>query len=304
MPPAGETLDVAGRRLRIGHLDRVLYPETGTTKAHLLDYYVRVAGVMLPHRRDRLPHMHRYPEGVDGPRFWQKQCPDHRPAWVPTATVWSRDKGEDIAFCVVDGLATLLWAVNLGSLELHTSLHRRDGLDRPTVLALDLDPGEGAGLVHCCEVALWLRELLAGVGLRSMPKTSGGKGLQLYVPLNDKRVTYDHTKSAARRLAELLAQARPDDVVSRMARELRRGRVLIDWSQNTPHKSMVCAYSVRARSRPTVSTPVTWAEVEAAVDRGDATDLRFETGDVLERVERHGDLFADVLSLRQPLPGA
>jgi bifunctional non-homologous end joining protein LigD len=303
MPPAGETLDVEGRRLRIGHLDRVLYPETGTTKAHLLDYYVRVAGVMLPHLRDRLLHMHRYPEGVDGPRFWQKECPDHRPPWVPTTNVWSRDKGEDIAFCVVDELATLLWAVNLGSLELHTSLHRRDALDRPTVLALDLDPGEGAGLVQCCEVALWLRELLAGVGLRSVPKTSGGKGLQLYVPLNDERVTYDHTKPAARRLAELLAQARPDDVVSRMVRELRRGRVLIDWSQNTPHKSMVSAYSVRARSRPTVSTPVTWAEVEAAVDRGMATDLRFETGDVLERVERHGDLFADVLTLRQPLPG-
>jgi bifunctional non-homologous end joining protein LigD len=294
-------MEVEGRQLRIEHLDRVLYPQTGTTKAELLDYYVRISRVMLPHLRDRLLHMHRYPEGVTGPRFWQKACPEHRPPWLPTAPVFSRDKGADIHYCVVNELAALLWAVNIGSLELHTSLHRADELDRPAVVALDLDPGEGAGIVQCCEVALWLRDALARVGLRSHPKTSGGKGLQLYVPLNDDGVTYAQTKPFARGLAELFEQRRPDTVVSVMARAARRGRVLIDWSQNTPHKSTVCVYSVRARPRPTVSTPVTWDEVETVVASGDGDSLVFEMADVLERVERHGDLFADVLSMRQAL---
>src|SRR3954447_12000002 len=298
---AADTIDVAGRRLRIANLDRVLYPQTRTTKAQLLDYYVRVADAMLPHLRDRLLHMHRYPEGVTGPRFWQKQCPEHRPSWLPTAPVWSRDKGADIDYCVVNELPALLWAVNIGSLELHTSLHVTADLDRPTTIALDLDPGEGAGLVECCEVALWLRDTLAGTGLRSFPKTSGGKGLQLYVPLNDEGVTYAHTKPLARGLAELLESRRPDRVVSRMARALRRGKVLIDWSQNTTHKSTVCAYSARARARPTVSAPVTWDEVERAVDSGDASSLVFELGDVLERVAHLGDPFAEVLTLRQSI---
>jgi bifunctional non-homologous end joining protein LigD len=303
MAQPGDTLDIAGRRLRIANLDRVLYPETGTTKAQLLDYYVRIADVMLPHLRERQLHMHRYPEGVTGPRFWQKQCPEHRPEWLPTAPMYSRDKRGDIDFCVVNELPALLWAVNIGSLELHTSLHLRDDLDRPTVVALDLDPGEGAGILRCCEVALWLRDALAGVGLRALAKTSGGKGLQLYVPLNDDAVAYAQTKPLARGLAELLEEREPGAVVSRMARELRRGKVLVDWSQNTQHKSMVCAYSVRARARPTVSTPVTWDEVEAALGAGDPALLTFGMDDVVERVGRHGDLFADVLTLRQPLPG-
>jgi len=294
-------VEVEGRELRIEHLDRVLYPQTGTTKAELLDYYVRISRVMLPHLRDRLLHMHRYPEGVTGPRFWQKACPEHRPRWLPTAPVFSRDKNADIHYCVVNELAALLWAVNIGSLELHTSLHRAAELDHPTVVALDLDPGEGAGIVQCCEVALWLRDALERVGLRSHPKTSGGKGLQLYVPLNDDDVTYAQTKPFARGLAELFEQRRPDTVVSVMARAARRGRVLIDWSQNTPHKSTVCVYSVRARPRPTVSTPVTWDEVETVVASGDGDSLVFEMADVLERVERHGDLFAGVLTTRQAL---
>src|SRR4051794_9055507 len=169
-----QQLEVAGRTLRIGHLDRVLFPRAGVTKAHVLDYYVRVSGAMLPHLRDRLLHMHRYPEGVAGPRFWQKQCPEHRPSWLRTAPVWSRDKAANIDYCVVDEPAALLWAVNIGSLELHTSLHRVDAPERPTVVALDLDPGAGADLVRCCEVALWLREALAPAGLRAFPKTSGG----------------------------------------------------------------------------------------------------------------------------------
>jgi bifunctional non-homologous end joining protein LigD len=297
--PSG--LDVGGRRLAIRNLDRVLYPRTGTTKAELLDYYVRIGDVMLPHLRHRLLHMHRYPEGVEGPRFWQKECPDHRPEWLPTAPVHSREKGRAIHYCVANELAAVIWAVNIGSLELHTSLHRIDAPDHPTVIAFDLDPGAPAGLVECCEVALRLREALGGVGLRAWPKTSGGKGLQLYVPVNDGEATYDDTKPFARAVAELLEEEAPDRVVSRMARRLRAGKVLVDWSQNTPHKSMVCAYSVRARERPTVSTPVTWGEVEAAAAARDATGLRFEMRDALDRVAAHGDLFAPVLTERQAL---
>jgi bifunctional non-homologous end joining protein LigD len=293
-------VDVGGRRLAIGHLDRVVFPRTGTTKGEVLDYYVRVADAMLAHLRDRLLHMHRYPEGVEGPRFWQKGCPEHRPEWIPTAPVWSRDKGEAIEFCVVQELAALLWAVNIGSIELHTSLHRRDDLHRPTAIAFDLDPGPGAGLLECAEVALRVRELLRELGLEAWPKTSGGKGLQVYVPL-DGRAAYAQTKPVARTVAEVLEAQTPERVVSRMARSLRAGRVLVDWSQNTEHKSMVCAYSVRAKERPTVSTPLRWDEVEAAVGRGDAGALVFEMGAVLERVAEHGDLFAAVLTERQPL---
>ena len=295
-----DAIEIDGRRLSIRNLDRVVFPATGTTKAALLDYYVRIAEVMLPHLRDRLLHMHRYPEGVEGPRFWQKGCPEHRPEWVPTAPVWSPGKGQAIEYCVVQELATLLWAVNIGSLELHTSLHRRDDLHRPTAIAFDLDPGPGAGLLECAEVALRVRELLGELGLHACPKTSGGKGLQVYVPL-DGEATYAQTKPVARTVAEVLEAQTPDRVVSRMARSLRAGKVLVDWSQNTEHKSTVCAYSVRAKERPTVSTPVRWSEVEAAVDRGAADALVFEMGAVLARVAEHGDLFAAVLTDGQPL---
>src|SRR3954449_4269257 len=260
---------VESRQLRIGKLERVLYPRTGTTKAALLDYYTRIAPVMLPHLHERLLHMHRYPEGVDGPRFWQKACPEHRPAWLPVAPVWSRDKQADIDYCVINELAALLWAVNLGSIELHVSLHLRDALHRPTALAFDLDPGEGVGILECGEVALRLRELFAGVGLRSLVKTSGSKGVQVYVPANTD-VSYATTKPLTKGVAEMLEGQTPGQVVSRMARALRPGKVLVDWSQNTEHKSMVCAYSVRAKERPTVSTPIAWAQLEEALDTGDA----------------------------------
>ena len=296
--PAGE-IDVGGRRLAIRNLDRVIFPRTGTSKAELLDYYVRIADTMLPHLRERLLHMHLYPEGVTGPRFWQKGCPEHRPEWMPIAPVWSRDKGGTIDYCVVNELAALLWAVNIGSIELHTSLHLRDELHRPTALAFDLDPGEGVDLLHCCEVGLRLRELLGGIGLATFPKTSGSKGLQVYVPLNSEDASYAVTKPASRAIAELLESDTPDAVVSRMAKRLRSDRVLVDWSQNTEHKSMVCAYSVRAKERPTVSAPVAWDEVEAAVGAGDASGLVFEMGEMLERVAARGDLFEPVLTRRQ-----
>jgi bifunctional non-homologous end joining protein LigD len=295
--PPGE-LEVGGRRLKIRNLERVVFAEAGTTKGELLDYYVRVADAMLPHLRERLLHMHRYPEGVEGPRFWQKGCPEHRPAWVATAPVWSRDKQANIDYCVVDDLATLLWAVNIGSIELHTSLHLIHDLERPTAMAFDLDPGETVGVLECGRVALRLRELFGETGRETFVKTSGSKGLQVYVPL-DAEVTYAHIKPAARAVAELLERERPDAVVSRMARKLRRGKVLVDWSQNTEHKSMACVYSVRARRRPTVSTPLRWDELADAIDAGDPGRLVFEMADVLERVALHGDLFAPIAEFRR-----
>jgi bifunctional non-homologous end joining protein LigD len=298
----GGELEVGGRRLRVRNLDRVVFPRAGTTKAELLSYYVAVADVMLPHLRERLLHMHRYPEGVEGPRFWQKGCPEFRPEWMVVAPVWSRDKGETIDYCVVNELAALLWAVNIGSIELHTSLHGRHELQCPTVITFDLDPGQGAGMLQCCEVSLRLRDRLARLELESFPKTSGSKGLHVYVPLNAE-ISYETTKPLSRQIAELLEAQTPDAVVSRMARSLRPGRVLVDWSQNTEHKSMVCAYSVRAKERPTVSTPVRWEEVQDALDAGDPDLLRFEMDDVRARIDQHGDLFEPVLAHCQE-PGA
>jgi bifunctional non-homologous end joining protein LigD len=292
-------MKVDGRELPIANLDRVIFPRAGTTKAELLNYYVRIAPVLLPHLRDRLLHMHRYPEGVEGPRFWQKQCPDHRPEWLPTAPVWSREKQANIDYCVANELAAVVWAVNLGSIELHTSLHTRHDLHAPTVLAFDLDPGEGVDILACCEVAVWLRDFFDRLGLIAFAKTSGSKGLQVYVPVAD--ATYGETKPFSRTLAELLEAERPDRVVSKMAKSLRRGKVLVDWSQNTEHKSMVAPYSVRAKERPTVSTPVTWDEVEGAAT---PDDLVFEIDDVLARVDELGDLFGGVLSERRPLPAS
>jgi len=294
---AAGQLEVGGRRLNIRHLDRVVFPRTGTTKGELLDYYVRVADAMLPHLRDRLLHMHRYPEGVEGPRFWQKACPEHRPEWMPVAPVWSRDKNAHIEYCIVNELAALLWAVNLGSIELHTSLHLRQDLHRPTAIAFDLDPGDGVGVLDCGEVALRLRDLFEEMDAQPLVKTSGSKGVQVYVPIDDG-LSYADTKPAAKATAELLERERPEAVISRMAKSLRRGKVLVDWSQNTEHKSMVCAYSVRAKERPTVSTPVTWTELEEALDQSDPDRLVFEMGDVLERVAALGDLFEPAASGR------
>jgi bifunctional non-homologous end joining protein LigD len=237
---------------------------------------------------------------VEGPRFWQKQCPEKRPEGVSVVPVWSRDKQADIDYCSIEELPGLLWAVNIGSIELHTSLHTREDLQRPTVLAFDLDPGPGADVVACADVALWLRRALEAIGLRSWAKTSGSKGLQVYVPLNGEP-TYAQTKPLAKGIAEALEAHWPDRVTSRMAKVSRTGKVLVDWSQNTEHKSMVCVYSVRAKERPTVSTPLRWAEVDAAASARDASRLRFEMDDVLRRLDEHGDLFADVLSVRQRL---
>jgi bifunctional non-homologous end joining protein LigD len=304
--PAARTasveVEVDRRRLVLKNLDKVFYPEAGFTKGDVIDYYARIAPVLVPHLRDRALTMKRYPEGVDGMSFYEKRCPKHRPAWVHTEPVWSEGNDEFIDYCVVNDLPTLMWAASIANLELHTSLSFARAVDVPTVLVFDLDPGPPADVVTCCDVAIVLRRLLDDLGLESYPKTSGSKGMQVYIPLNT-RSGYEETKPFAHAVAQVLERAHPKLVVERMKKELRVGKVLVDWSQNDPHKTTVAVYSLRARPRPTVSTPVTWAEVEKAARsrRGDA--LVFEAGDVLRRVDRKGDLFGPVLRQRQHWPG-
>jgi bifunctional non-homologous end joining protein LigD len=295
------TVDVDGRHLTLSNLSKVLYPEAGYTKGEVIDYYTRIAPVLLPHLRGRPLTLKRYPNGVEGPYFYEKQCPAHRPDWVRTAAVWSRHNARTIDFCLAEDVPTLVWLANLADLELHTSLALAADVAAPTILAFDLDPGPPATIVECARVALDLREVFDHLGLAAFPKTSGSKGMQVYVPLNTP-ATYAETKGFALGLAQLLERRRPDLVVSDMKKSRRTGKVLVDWSQNDEHKTTVCVYSLRARERPTVSTPVTWDEVEDALDAGDPAGLRFEAPEVLARVERMGDLFAPVVGEVQRLP--
>jgi bifunctional non-homologous end joining protein LigD len=286
-------VEVEGRRLSLSNLDKVMYPAVGFTKGQLIDYYTRVAPVLLPHLRDRPLTLKRYPNGVEGQYFYEKRSPSHAPEWVRTAEALG------IEYVVCDDLPTLVWLANLADLELHPSLSRADDIMRPAVMAFDLDPGAPAGLRECCEVALILREALGRIGLECFAKTSGSKGIQVYVPLNVDDIDYDGaTKPLSKALARHLEGEHPKLIVSSQKKELRRGKVLIDWSQNDEHKTTVCVYSLRARERPAVSTPLDWAEVEA----GDADVLVFETDDVLARAEERGDLFAPVAELKQELP--
>lgn len=285
----------------VTNLDKVLYPSVKFTKGNLIDYYIRISPVLLPHLKDRPITLKRYPDGVDGFFFYEKNCPVHRPKWIETTSVPKSD-GSRIHYCVINTLPSLVWAANLADLELHTFLHKSTQLIRPTVLAFDLDPGPPANIVHCCEVGLALRKLLQSLGLECLAKTSGSKGLQVYVPLNTA-VTYDATKAFAHAVALRLERQLPDRVVSKMLKKLRTGKVLVDWSQNDDHKTTINAYSLRARETPTVSTPVTWEEVQRAARRGSADALKFEWNDVLKRVEEQGDLFEAVLEMKQKLPG-
>jgi bifunctional non-homologous end joining protein LigD len=298
-------VEVDGRQLKLSNLDKVFYPETGFSKGQVIDYYTRVAPALLPHLAARPLTMKRYPNGVEGKFFYEKECPKHRPDWVKTKRIVARGSTKDrdhINFCIVDDLATLVWAANLADLEMHTSLSHADAITKPTMMAFDLDPGDGATIVECCQIALWLRELFAGLKLEGYPKTSGSKGLQVYVPLNRGEATYKETKPFAQAVAQLLEQQHPDEVVSNMKKELRKGKVLVDWSQNDQHKTTVCVYSLRAKATPTVSTPVTWDEVEKCVKKKDPGLLSFDAPAVLTRVDKHGDLFEPVLTLKQKLP--
>jgi bifunctional non-homologous end joining protein LigD len=298
---SGHTIKVSGRELKITNPDKVLYPEAGFTKGDVIEYYRRIAPMLLPHLKGRALTMKRYPNGVDEEFFYQKEAPKHRPEWVTTVPIWSPGNGRDINFTVINSLPALLWAANLADLELHTSMARARTPRRPTMMVFDLDPGPPATIVECCEVALLVRERLARDGLRCFPKTSGSKGLQLYAPLNTP-IDYDRTKGFAHDLARAIEAEHADLVVSNMRKELRTGRVLMDWSQNDYRKTTVCVYSLRARSHPTVSTPLSWDEVEQATEHRDPERLVFDWAAVLERVERLGDLFEPVIKLRQKLP--
>jgi bifunctional non-homologous end joining protein LigD len=257
---------------------------------------------MIPHLAGRAVTLRRFPEGVDDldAAFFEKRCPKHRPKWVKTTPV-SASTGK-IDFCVCNDRPTLIWMAQLAAIELHPSLSLARAPTRPTVLAFDLDPGPPANIVDCCRVALRLRELFDHFGVECFSKTSGSKGLQVYVPLNEKKVHYETTKPFAKAIAQLLEKQTPDQVVSKMKKVEREGKVFVDWSQNHQRKTTIAVYSLRARERPTASTPVTWDEVTHAAENEDADSLVFEAGDVLERVEDKGDLFAPVLELKQDLP--
>lgn len=318
MPDVGaREVEVDGRRLKLTNLDKVLYPEAGYRKGEVIDYYARIAPVLLPHLEGRPLTLKRYPEGVDAGHFFEKRCPEHRPEWVATAPIRigrdpaargggaehaAGDVSGEIEFCLCNDRPTLVWLAQLAAIELHPSLSLAERMERPTVLAFDLDPGEPATAVECARVALWLRELFAELGLECFPKSSGLKGLQVYVPLSGE-LAYEQTKPYARAVARLCERMHPDEVVSRMTKRLRTGKVFVDWSQNDERKTTVAVYSLRAGERPTVSTPLEWKEVTEAAEGGDPALLSFEAGEALDRIADRNDLFAPVLELTQALPG-
>jgi len=311
------TVEVEGRTLAIGNLDKRLYPD-GTTKAEIIHYLTSVAPVLLPHVAGRAITMKRFPDGTQGGFFYEKRCPSHAPEWVPTVQQWvshgsgrwgQGDRGpkerEEVPFCVVDSVPTLVWLGGMAALELHAPMARAAGAfgaDVPTLVVLDLDPGAPASAVECAVVALRIRDLLATLGLRAVVKSSGNKGLQVYLPVNRPDTTHEAARGFAQAIALLLEKQDPQLVVSQQGRHLRPGKVLIDWLQNESFKTTVAAYSLRARDRPTVSTPLAWEEVEALAEGGDPESVQMSPAQVLERVAEYGDLFAEAASLEQPLP--
>jgi bifunctional non-homologous end joining protein LigD len=294
-------VEVQGRNLKLSNLEKVLYPATGFTKKDVIDYYVRIAPALIPHLKGRALTRKRYPDGVEGEPFFEKNAPMHKPDWVKVAPIWSGRNRRTVNYILADDLATLVWLANLAALELHPSLALAKDITCPTEMVFDLDPGPPANIVQCCQVGLRLREIFDRFGLKSFPKTSGSKGLQIYVPLNTP-TTYDATKMFSHALAQLLEQEHPDMVLSEMNRQARTGKVFVDWSQNDEHKTTVAVYSLRAREHPTVSTPVSWEEVERAFKKKDASLLVFEAKETVARFEKMGDLFEPVLDLKQRLP--
>jgi bifunctional non-homologous end joining protein LigD len=302
----GETrqVEVEGKELKLSNLDKVLYPKTGFTKGEMVDYYAKVAPALVPHLSGRAVTLRRFPEGVEDldAAFYEKRCPKHRPKWVKTAKVQAGPRAGVIEFCVCDSLPTLIWMAQLAAIELHPSLSKSRAPKRPTSLVFDLDPGPPADVVDCSRVALRLREVLEQVNLRCLAKTSGSKGMQLYVPLNNK-TSYEETRPFGQALAQVVANQDPENILAKMGKKTdRSGKVFIDWYQNNERKTTISVYSLRARERPTCSTPINWDEVEQAAESGKGDHLVFETKDVLERIEKHGDLFAPVLELEQELP--
>jgi bifunctional non-homologous end joining protein LigD len=283
----------------LSNLDKLMYPRAGFTKGHVIDYYTRIAPILLPHLRARPLTLKRYPNGVEGTHFYEKRCPGHRPPWVRTTAVWSGRNEGDIEYCLCEDLPTVVWLANLADLELHTPMARAPAMENPTMIAFDLDPGPPATIVECARVAMDLRASFEFFGLEAFAKTSGSKGMQVYLPLNTP-VTYEQTRAFSRGLAQVLERRAPDRVVSDMSKAKRTGKVFVDWSQNDRHKTTVNVYSLRAMERPTVSTPLTWDEVSEAAD---GAPCSFTSDEVLERVATMGDLFAPVQTLEQELPG-
>ncbi|HLX62910.1 MAG TPA: non-homologous end-joining DNA ligase [Planctomycetota bacterium] len=298
-----ELVKIGNRELSVSNTGKVFYPQTGFTKGEMLKYYVDIAPAMLPHLKDRPLSFKRYPDGVEGLSFFEKNCPSHRPEWVETTAVWSEQKQANTNYCVINELPALVWAANLGVIEFHSSLSKKDKIETPTMMVFDLDPGEGARIVECCQAGLWVRDALEAAGLECFAKTSGSKGLQLYAPLNSK-ASYEQTKTLAHELALELEREHPDQIVSKMAKVLRKGKVFIDWSQNDPHKTTVCAYSMRAKPVESASTPVKWGEVRAALKKRSPDLLKFTPAQVVKRVQCWGDLFEPVVKLKQRIQGS
>jgi bifunctional non-homologous end joining protein LigD len=296
-----QVVEIQEKRLTLTNLEKVLYPEAGFTKGQVIDYYARIAPVLVPHLAGRPLTLKRYPNGVNEKFFFEKNATKHRPEWVKTAPIWSEGNRRNVNYILANDVPTLIWVANLAGIELHPSLSLAKDISCPTMLVFDLDPGPPANIVQCCQVAFWLRDIFERFGLQSFPKTSGSKGLQIYVPLNSK-TSYDLTKPFSHALARLLEDEHRDLIVSDMKKAIRTNKVFVDWSQNDEHKTTIAVYSLRARERPTVSTPVTWDEVERALKKKDAGLLVFEAPQVLERVKKIGDLFAPVLRLKQTLP--
>ncbi len=294
-------VDIQGRHLKLSNLDKVLYPATGFTKGQVIDYCVRIAPVLVPHLAGRPLTLKRYPNGVDSEYFFEKNAPAHRHDWVKTAPIWSEGNRRNVNYVLANDLPTLVWVANLAAIELHPSLSLAKDIDTPTMMVFDLDPGQPANILQCAQVGIWLREIFEHFGLQSFPKTSGSKGMQIYVPLNTP-TSYKVTKPFAHALARLLENEHRELVVSDMKKEVRVGKVLVDWSQNDEHKTTIGVYSLRAREHPTVSTPVKWDEVEHALKKKDVSLLVFEAKHVIARVDKMGDLFEPVLKLKQKLP--
>lgn len=299
--PNNTTLTVEGTALKVSNLDKIFYQSTGFTKGQVLDYYIRIAPLLLPHLVNRPLTLKRYPHGATGKFFYQKECPASRPRWLKTTPIWSEGNKKNTNYCVIDTLPSLIWTANMAALELHTSLSKVGNIQCPTTLVFDLDPGLPASIIECAEVALILKKELDSFELNSFPKTSGSKGLQVYVPLNTP-TNYDKTKTLAKMLARRLEAEHPQLIISKMTKKLRTGKIFIDWSQNDEHKTTVCVYSMRAKETPSVSTPITWEEVTSAYQNKDAGQLNFTPEKVLERIKRLGDLFEPVLKLKQRLP--
>ncbi len=295
------TVKIGKIQVNLSNLQKVLYPEAGFTKGQVIEYYLKMAPLIVPQVKNRPLTLKRYPNGVDGIMFYEKRCPPHAPPWIKQVTVSSRREEGKLSYCVIDSPAALVWVANLASLELHTLLFHGQKLYRPTWMVFDFDPGPPAGVLECIPIAIRVRDTLQRLGLKSFIKTSGGKGLHMVVPLNTA-VTFEQTKGFSNAIARMMERDDPEHVTSNMKKELRKGKIFIDWSQNDEHKTTVAVYSLRARNEPTVSTPVEWDELTSALKKKDANRLKFLARDVIKRVDKIGDLFEPVLKMKQKLP--